>query len=230
MSENTTGVTGVTTEGFSWSYSALKNFETCPRRYYAYNVAKDVKEPESDALKQGHAVHQAFDLRVSKGVELPMGMSMHERMIGKLASAPGAIFTEQKLALASDFSPSKFFSRAAWFRIVLDYTNVQEATAVVVDYKTGKPSEDLTQLQLSAVTVFAHTPKVQKVKAALAFVAYDQIERAEFLREDITEIWGEILPRVRKLVDARQTQNYPPKPGGLCRRWCAVTSCPFHGK
>jgi len=221
---------GVTLEGFSWSYSALKNFETCPRRYYNYNVSKDVQEPESEALKQGHAVHQAFDARVSKGTPLPPSMTVHERMISKLASAPGTIHTEQKLALGSDFSPSKFFSRAAWFRIVLDYTNIHDAQAVVVDYKTGRPSEDMTQLQLAAVTTFAHVPKVQKVKAALAFIAHDHIERATFAREDVTEIWGEILPRVKKLVDARQTQHYPPNPGGLCKRWCAVTSCPFHGK
>ena len=83
---------------------------------------------------------------------------------------------------------------------------------------------------LIAATIFAHDAKVQKVKAALLFVAYDQMEKATFVREDTTEIWGEVLPRVRKLVDARQKQEYPPKPGFLCRKWCAVTSCPFHGK
>lgn len=222
--------TVVTEPGFSWSYSALRNFETCPRRYYAYNVDKSVKEPESEALRVGHAVHQAFDARVSKGVPLPQGMTMHEGMLAKLATAPGTTFTEQKLALASDFSPSKFFGRSAWFRIVLDYTNVNGTSATVVDYKTGKPSEDMTQLQLAAVTTFAHNAKVNKVKTALAFVAHDHIERATFVRQDATEIWGEILPRVKRMVEARQTQNYPPQPGGLCRRWCAVTSCPFHGR
>jgi CRISPR/Cas system-associated exonuclease Cas4 (RecB family) len=220
----------VTAPGFSWSYSALKNFETCPRRYYAYNVAKDVKEPESEALKTGHEIHAAFDARVSKGVELPAGMTMHEGLLSKLADAPGSTMTEQKLGLASDFSPTKFFGKTAWFRIVLDYVNVQGESATVVDYKTGRPTEDLTQLQLSAVTVFAHHARVQRVKTALAFVAHDQIERATFDRSSISEVWGEVLPRVKKLVEARQSQQYPPKPGGLCRRWCAVTSCPFHGK
>jgi len=159
-------------------------------------------------------------------------MAMHEGLLSKLANAGGSVRTEQKLALGSDLSPSKFFGRSAWFRTVLDYTRVNEAgdRAVVIDYKTGKPSEDMTQLQLAAVTTFAHQAKVNQVRTALVFVAHDHIEPATFAREDVTEIWSEILPRVRKLVDARQSQNYPPKPGGLCRRWCAVTSCPFHGK
>jgi len=222
--------TAVNSPGFSWSYSALKNYETCPKRYYAYNVSKDVKEPEGEAIRQGKLVHAAFDARVSRGTQLPLGMGMHEKMLAKLAAAPGQVHTEQKLALSSEFAPTTFFSKQAWFRTVLDYTNINGTQAVVVDYKTGKPSEDLTQLQLSAATMFAHDTKIAKVKVALLFVSYDKMERATFRREDTTEIWGEVLPRVRKLVDARQKQDYPPKPGYLCRRWCAVTSCPFHGK
>lgn len=222
--------TAVNSPGFSWSYSALTNFETCPKRYYAYNVAKNVEEPEGEAIRQGKVIHAAFDARVSRGTPLPLGMGMHEKMLGKLANAKGTVHTEQKLALSSDFSPTTFFSKGAWFRTVVDYTNVNGPQAVVVDYKTGKPKADMTQLQLIAATIFAHDAKVQKVKAALLFVTYDQMEKATFVREDTTEIWGEVLPRVRKLVDARQKQEYPPKPGFLCRKWCAVTSCPFHGK
>ena len=222
--------TVVTAEGFSWSYSALKNFETCPRRYYNYNVAKDVKEPMSDALVQGNALHAAFEARVAKGTPLPLGMGMHEGLLAKLAAAQGDVYTERKLGLASDFSPTTFFGKNVWFRTVLDYTNVLNDRATVIDYKTGRPADDMTQLQLAAVTMFAHAAKVNKVNVALAFVAHDQIERATFTRQDTTEIWGEILPRVSRLVEARQTQNYPPKPGGLCRKWCAVVSCPFHGR
>jgi hypothetical protein len=224
----TTDVT--TVPGFSWSYSTLKNYETCPRRYYEYNVSKRVVEPESDAIKQGKSVHDAFDARVAKGTELPLGMGMYEGMLAKLASAEGKTYTERKLALASDFSPTTFFGKSAWFRCVLDYTNIKGDRATVLDYKTGRPGDDMTQLQLAAVTMFAHDAKVARVKTALLFVAYEQVERAEFVRADVTEIWGEVLPRVRKMVEARQKQDYPPKPGGLCRRWCHVLSCPFHGK
>lgn len=227
---NNTTVVNTTTPGFAWSYSALKNFETCPRRYHEYNVAKTVVEPESDAIRQGHAVHAAFEARVSKGTELPLGMGMHEPMLAKLASAPGKVYAERKLALSSDFTPTTFFGKNVWFRAVLDYTNVNGDRAVVVDYKTGKVSIDETQLQLAAATVFAHDGRIERVRTALVFTAYEQVERAEYVRADVTEIWAGILPRVRKMIEARMKQEYPPNPGGLCRRYCAIASCPFHGK
>jgi hypothetical protein len=190
-----------------------------------------VTEPESDAIKQGHAVHAAFKARVADGTKLPLGMGMHEPMLAKLAAAPGEIHTEQKLGLSSAFAPTAFNGKGIWFRIVLDYANVRpDGTATVIDYKTGRVAEDTTQLELSAATLFAHDARIQRVKAALVFVSHEQIEQAEFVREQTTEIWSGILPRVRKVVEARQRQDYPPKPGGLCKRYCAVMSCPFHGK
>lgn len=217
--------------GFSWSYSTLKNFESCPRRYYAYNVAREIKEPESEALRHGNHVHAAFEARITKGTKLPLGMGMHEPMLAKLAKAPGEVRVEQKLALSASLGPSGYNGRDTWFRAKLDYVNIRDNhVATVLDFKTGRVSEDMTQLQLAAVTLFAHAPEVQRVKTALLFVAHEQIERAEFVRENITEIWSEVMPRVQKVAEARSKQEYPPKPGGLCKRWCAVKSCPFQGK
>ena len=99
-----------------------------------------------------------------------------------------------------------------------------------MDWKTGRPDDDTTQLKLGAAVIFAHNQNIQHVRSAFMFVNHEQMEREDYVRSDLTEIWGDILPRVRKLVEARQQQNYPPKPGGLCRRYCAVNSCPFHGK
>jgi PD-(D/E)XK nuclease superfamily len=217
-------------EGFSWSFSALRNYETCPRRYYEYNVGKRVTEPETDAIKAGHALHSAFDARIKQGTKLPLGMGMHEGMLAKFVAAPGATYAEQKLGLTAEFKPTTFFGKGVWFRQVIDATKINGSVATVLDWKTGRPDDDDTQLRLSAAVLFAHDANVQSVRTAFAFVNYDVVERRDYVRGDLTEIWGDILPRVRQLVVARQRQDYPPKPGGLCRRYCAVLSCPFHGK
>jgi PD-(D/E)XK nuclease superfamily protein len=227
-----TTTVGTETKPFAWSYSALKNFETCPRRYEAYSVTREVAEPESEAIKQGHALHAAFEARVTKGEKLPLGMGMHEGMLAKLASAPGKVYAEQKLALTAELKPSAWFGKGTWFRQVVDYTNLRDdGSATALDYKSGKPGHpDTTQLDLTAATLFAHEPKVTRVKAALLFVAYGQTERAEYTREDISAIWGRILPRVKKLWQARQENVFPPKPGPFCKRYCGVRSCPFWGR
>jgi hypothetical protein len=220
-----------TFKGFTWSYSALKNYEACPRRYNEINVTKRVKEEESEHMRWGNAVHKAFENRVRHGTTLPLGMGMHEPFMRKLANAPGQVYAEQKLGITSEFKPSTFFGKQVWYRGIVDYANVRDTgLAILVDYKTGRPATDTTQLQLNAAMIFAHDKKVDRIRAALLFVGHEEVEKAEFMREDLTEIWSGILPRVAKLVQAQKEQHYPPKPGPFCRKWCPVASCPFHGK
>jgi len=216
--------------GFAWSYSQLKNYETCPKRYYHYNVAKDVQEPETDQLRDGNALHKAFENRIKHATPLPLGYGQYEDLLSRIINAPGVTYAEQKLAMTSTFQPVAYFGKGVWYRGVLDCTKVRETTAITFDWKTGKPSQDMTQMQLAAATLFCHLPQLQRVKVALAFLAHGQTETGEFLREDLTEIWGEILPRVKQVERARVTQEFPPKPSGLCRKYCAVQSCPHHGR
>jgi hypothetical protein len=221
------------THMFSWSYSQLKNAETCLKRYFHYNVEKDVTEPESQELVEGNQLHAHFAARLSpKHTPLPLGYGQHEPMLAKLVNAPGTLYAEQKLALTNEFKPIAFFGKNVWFRTVIDAAKVREdhSQASIFDWKTGRVREDPTQLQLMAATMFHQDPKLQRVKAGLVFVNQDHVERAEFVREDVTEIWGEILPRVKALQVAREKQEFPPKPSGLCKKYCAVRSCPYNGR
>lgn len=216
--------------GFAWSYSQLKNYETCPKRYYHYNVAKDVHEPETDQLRDGNALHKHFENRVKHGTPLPLGYGHYEGLLSRIIGAPGVTYAEQKLAMTSAFTPVAYFGKGVWYRSVLDCTKVNGPVAHTFDWKTGKPSQDMTQMQLAAATLFCHQPDLQRVKVALVFVGHGQVEPAEFVRENLTEIWGDILPRVKQVERARQTMEFPPKPSGLCKKYCAVMSCPYHGR
>jgi len=215
---------------FSWSYSPLKNYETCPKRHYHYDIAKDIQgDSESEPIREGKQMHAAFDARLRAGTPLPLGLGHYEPMLVRILAAPGHTYSERKLALSSNYQPVAWFSAEAWFRGILDCTKINGRTASVFDWKNGKPSHDTTQLQLSAALVFHSAPAIQQVRAGLVFANHDKVESATFERRDLPEIWNEILPRVRRLQRAREAQEYPPKPSGLCRRWCGVVSCPYHG-
>ena len=215
---------------FAWSYSQLKNFETCAKRYYHYNVEKDVVEPETPQLASGHALHAHFEARLLKGTPLPLGYGMYEAMLAKIVAAPGQLYGEQKLAINEQFGPCTFFARDVWLRTVADAAVIKGERATVFDWKTGKPSDDDTQLKLNIATLFAHDPGLQRVRAACVFLGYQQVTTVELLREDMPEVWAEILPRVRAMAKARREKEYPPKPSGLCKRYCAVISCQYHGR
>jgi hypothetical protein len=216
---------------FTWSYSALKNYDSCPLRHKMIDLDKKFKDEESPALAAGWELHRAFEDRL-KGKPLELGYTHYEPMLAKILSKPGKTYGEKKLAITNTFQPCGYFDPNVWFRTVVDCTKVSpDNTEVsIFDWKTGKVAEDLTQLQLMSVTIFAHMPSVTYIKAGLVFVSFGKVEHAEFARESIPEIWSEIIPRVKELQRARDTQVYPPKPSGLCKRYCPVTSCQYHGK
>lgn len=224
--------TTVVQPGPAWSYSQLKNAETCLKRWYHYNVEKDVVEPESEQLRAGNRLHKAFEGRLKSKIPLPPDLAKFEDMLARIEASPGKLHTEQKMAITGDFRPCGFFDRKlqVWFRSVADAAKSNGDRVTVFDWKTGKPNDDHTQLQLMAATFFIHMPDIQRVRAALVFVHHGETSQAEFVREDQAEIWGEILPRVRVMQEARRKQEFPPRPSGLCRRYCAVVSCPHHGK
>jgi hypothetical protein len=214
---------------FTWSFSALSAFSTCPKRFFHYNVIKDIQEPESAALREGSEMHKAFENRVRDGTRLPLPYVQHEPLLTKLIEAPGTTYAEQKLGLTRDFKPAGFFSNNVWFRTVIDFCKVRPKSAVVIDFKSGKVTEDETQLSLMAATIMHHEPEIAEVKTAFLFANRDTLITRNFQRDDLDTIWGGILPRVAKLEEASKREEYPPKPSGLCVKYCAVTSCPHHG-
>jgi RecB family exonuclease len=157
-------------------------------------------------------------------------MGQYEKTMKTLAGLPAEIYVEQKLALTRDFEPVAFFGSGVWFRTVADFCAVKGRNAAVIDYKTGRPQADMTQLQLLSATIMHHMPSVQSVQARLLFLNHDRSEKAEYTRDELPGIWGGILPRVRRLQKAVVDQEFPPRPNGLCVRYCAVTSCPYHGR
>jgi hypothetical protein len=215
---------------FAWSYSKLKNYETCPKRHWHLDIAKDVREEESEALLYGNMVHEALANRISKGTELGEPFKHLEPWAERLLKTDGEILVEQKLAITSDFGPCKFFDRTAWFRGIGDVIKIVGNAALIIDWKTGKVLEDSQQLALMAACVFAHHPDVHKVRSEFVWLKEDATTRADFAREDMPKMWNNLLPRVKALESAYASSTYPAKQGGLCRRWCPVKQCPHHGE
>ena len=49
-------------------------------------------------------------------------------------------------------------------------------------------------------------------------------------RSDTLHIWGEFLPRIKRMREAYDTDEWPAKPSGLCRAWCPCTGCEHNGR
>lgn len=214
---------------FSWSYSKLKNFASCPKRYYNVDIAKAFKEAPSEALTYGDELHKAFQNRIGKGKPLPKGFEQFEDHCVRLLGVGGTQKVEQKLAITKELGACEFFAKDAWFRSIADFLTIKGSVALVIDYKTGKVLEDSEQLALMAECVFSHYPEVQAVRAEFWWLKDDAVTREDFRRHQRKDTWARVLPRVLELKHAHDTMEFPPKPGFLCRKWCPVASCPHHG-
>ena len=215
---------------FAWSYSKLKNYETCPKRHYNVDVAKIVKEEESEHIMYGNAVHKALADAISGKAALPKPFAHLQDWVDKATKADGTILVEQQLAVTKDLNPTEWFAKDAWYRGIADVIKIVGPVAVVLDWKTGKISEDGVQLALMAQCVFAHHPSIEKIRTEFVWLKEDATTRADFTRDDMVRVWAGLLPRVKILEEAYTSVVFPPKPGYLCRRFCPVTSCPHHGE
>ena len=54
-----------------WSFSRIKAFEQCPKKFYHLKIAKDYSEPETDAMSYGTAFHLAAEEYVRDGTSIP---------------------------------------------------------------------------------------------------------------------------------------------------------------
>lgn len=215
---------------FAWSYSKLKNYETCPKRHHHVDVLKDIKEEESEHISYGNAVHKALAEAISGTNPLPKPFEGLGPWVDRVTRTDGIILVEQQLAITKDLNSTEWFAKNAWYRGIADVIKIVGPVAVVIDWKTGKIQEDGVQLALMAQCVFAHHPSIEKIRTEFVWLKEDATTRADFTRADMVGVWAGLLPRVKTLEDAYSGGNFPPKPGYLCRRFCPVTSCPHHGE
>lgn len=213
------------------SYSAIKDFEGCPRRYNEVRILKKFKSQQTEATLYGTAVHKAMEDFVMLGKPLPESYAQFAQFVEPLAKLPGRILCEQKMGIRADFSPCDFFGEGVWFRGVPDYLQINEAGTVarVADYKTGKSSRyaDPGQLELMAAMIMAHYPTVQKVKGALLFLVVGDVIKSEYTREQLPEIFSKWAGRASAIEDALVHGVWNPRSSALCR-FCPVKSCEYN--
>lgn len=219
---------------WSWSYSKLKNFEVCPRKHYEVDLAKTAAETQSDdpdsALNYGNRVHDALKQALLNGVALPDEMSHLKIWVDRVKAGPGQLLVEQKYAINRNFQKTAYFAPDAWVRMIGDVVRIDRDIALVIDWKTGKIVKDSVQLMLMAQALFSHYPDLLRVRSEFVWLKDDCTSPWVFDRKELADQWVELMPRVNKLEDAHKAQSYPPKPGGLCKSYCPVKSCPYWKK
>lgn len=207
----------------SWSYSALTAFEQCPRRFYLTRETKQVPDTPGEAALWGQTVHKHLEDRARDGKKLPDTLRHLDPMISKLQQAPGDTLVERRMTINSSFQPTDWRAKDAWCRSVVDIGKVHERNAFLIDWKTGKYKPENDQLELFAGMTFAVYPEVESVKTMFVWLKGDGPPTVQtFQREQSSGIWQGFIERVARLEAARIENRWPPRPSGLCKKWCPV--------
>lgn len=206
------------------SYSAIKDFQNCARKFHEVRILKKYKSQPTEATMYGEQVHKAFEDYLMKRAGLPPEYSQFEPYARPLRNAVGEIMCEVKMGIRRDFSPCGFFDEDVWFRGIPDVLilNREKGVARVGDWKTGKSSRfaDSSQLELMAAMVMQHYPEIHKVKGALIFVVAGDVIKSEYTREQLPDILSRWAGHAEQIETATV---WNPKPSGLCR-FCPVSS------
>ena len=213
----------------AWSYSSIKTFEQCPKKYYHLKVLKDIKDSGSQATIYGQEVHQAAEDYVRDGTPIPEKFAYIRKVVERIAKQEGDKYTEHKMGLKKTedgYETCKFLGKDVWWRGIADVVIINGSTAYSIDYKTSKNARyaDTKQLDLVAGGLFVEFPEVDTIKSALLFVVSGDLIRKNHYREHMDKYINTFEPTLDRLDTAEQTAVWNAVSGPLCR-FCPVISC-----
>lgn len=218
----------------SWSYSSLSLFKQCPRKYYRLRISKDIVEPVAEHLIYGNAVHKAAEEYGRSGIEIPEKYKYIQPHVDLLLEMPGTKYFEHQMGLRKDRSACDFYDAEVWWRGIADLMVVPEDSkrAFIIDYKTSKSARyaDTDQLEILGLALFAHFPKIEKIRAGLLFLVSEEFITVEIDRNDIPKLWEKWDVPTKRLEMAHESGVWNPSPNFTCRKWCPVLDCEHNGR
>lgn len=225
---------------FTWSHSAISDFDTCPMQYAHKRFYKTVQHQDTEATIWGTRVHKvAEDILNGLPVNDPEAEILVRHYTDLFLKVGGELGVEKKMALTEDWKPCDFFSDEACGRVISDVLIVKDDVVHVFDYKSGKrrdkhgklKSIGNDQLIINCVCAAIHYPQAQEFHGKYIYLhEHDFQHKTPGLARPLTR--QELLPhlkvlqeKINRMKEAWSNEIFATKTSGLCRGWCPVTEC-----
>ena len=195
-----------------YSYSGLKTYEQCAYKYKLTRIDK-LKEPSGPAAERGTAIHSEFEKAI---LELPL---LDESRIWWLdyineLKAKRAM-PEYKFGITKNGTACDYSSDQAVFRGIIDVLCINDKTAFVSDWKTGKERDYSDQLKVYATVVFLVFPHVDNVITQIDYIDHNKhAPDKTYTRNQLTQLCSELDFRIEQIAN---DTLYIPNPSGLCK-------------
>ena len=214
-----------------WSFSSLKTFQQCPKKYYHTKIAKDVVEPDTTATLYGKSAHTVAEEYIRDDKPVPPQFAYMQETLDALKNIPGEKLCEVKLGFTKNLEPCEFHAPNVWWHGIADLVviNEEKKLAYSVDYKTSKSARyaDVKQLDLVATGIFAKFPQIERIKSALLFVVSKEFVKAEHHAQMVSKYVEKPARDVARIEAALENGVWNPVQGPLCK-FCSVKQCEYN--
>ena len=201
-------------------------------QYDAKYVSKTVKFKPSAPAQWGTDVHKAGEDFINAKIPLAERYNLLQPYLDILDKVEGVKQAEVEYGITKDLKPCSFFDKNAWLRGKLDVQILQNDKAMIWDWKTGtaKPN-DFNELRCFSALTFLNNPEVEKTKNTYIWLKNDSPPTTEIIkRSQVDELLEPLVATIDQIEESMETGEFKPKPAGLCKNWCDVTMCKFHGR
>lgn len=213
------------------SHTSIKLYEQCPLQYYRVRIVRDVKAEQTEKSLHGDRVHKSLEQRLIGGPSTPLPpetaslepvIKAIERVKDRKKSA------EQMLTLNDHLKPTTWNAPDAWIRAKIDVLALGDTDASIIDWKTGKRKYiNYDQLELNSLVVFSTYPAIESIKAAYVWIGINKTDSKEYHRVNMNSMWGEYIARIRRIYKSIENNNWPARPGPLCKFCPARSTCDY---
>lgn len=212
----------------AWSHSRIDTFKKCARQFHEVNILKTVPYTPSEPQIYGDYVHKELDKRLKTRNALPADLAHLEGLVVSIENAEGETLSEQKLTLNTKLRPAGWFDKDAYVRVIIDVAKINGSQMFLGDWKTGKIKFGEHQLKLFAATGFIFYPSVEQITTAYIWLRDKIVDPKVYHRDQLQQMWTELLQEPTRLQDYANRNYWPPRPGKHCG-WCGVNKqhrCP----
>ena len=209
------------TDILAWSHSRVDDYKRCPRMMWHKAIKKDVPFVKTEQMKWGDRVHKALEYRVRDKVPLTGEFEQYEPIARAIDAAPGHVLCENKITLNPGLTPTGYFAEDAYVRVIVDVMKINGTVGFMGDYKTGKIKFDEAQLKLFAAVGFQAYPEVQRWTTAYIWTKDKIIDPAVYTRDQLPQMWTELLQVPAEMQKSHVLNHWPAKPGRGCK-WCGA--------
>lgn len=216
----------------AWSYSRYADYKQCPLRFKLKYLDK-VPMAASPAMDRGSQVHKLGELYLTAPKRPKAVPSEYAHFAEEMEQLHGLRpLVEQQWGFTREWTPTGWFGRDTWLRIVCDVVvKYDDNTVDLIDFKTGRKYDtNEEQVELFSSGAFMKWPEVEIVQTRLWYV--DQPSDNEVLRtyardDGVTDDDGKKLKsfsEIRreweaKVVPMFKDKRFAPTPNDKCR-WC----------